>query len=320
MRITSEWSGGAGRLETLDYEWVKEGGKDGLLIHTTEKTYGPPFLDIGLVVNNSATDDTEVNLLGRLTFFDFGRSNAEWRTNFSLGTRLGINTEYFRPIGDTRFFVAPNATYDTQQRDLFSAGNKIAEYKLRTLKAGLDLGYSLNARSQMRLGYSIGRARADRVVGDPIFPDLSGTQSVMTFGWNYLGQNSPQFPTRGLFVRSQANYYFKSPGATSGFPQAELRANYGYRLTENNFLVMVGAEEPRSAKRHRHSRSSPSAACSGSEDMVEASSLGTTTSSGRSAICGACIAFRASWVEACSPERGMTVEAHSMIAMMPDTT
>jgi NTE family protein len=229
---------GAGRFETLDYEWVREGGKDGLLIHTTEKTYGPPFLDIGLVVNNSATDDTEVNLLGRLTFFDFGRSDAEWRTNFSLGTRLGVNTEYFRPIGDTRFFVAPSATYDTQQRDLFTAGHKIAEYKLRTLKAGLDLGYSLNARSQMRLGYSIGRARADRVVGDPIFPDLSGTQSVMTFGWNYLGQNSPQFPTRGLFVRSQANYYFKSPGASSGFPQAELRANYGYRFTENNFLTM----------------------------------------------------------------------------------
>lgn len=232
---------GTGRLESLHYEWIREGGKDGILVRTVEKTYGPPFLEVGLAVNNSATDDTEVNLLGRLTFFDLGRNNAEWRTDFSLGSRIALLTEYFRPIGSSGFFVAPNASYDTNDRNIFSAGNKIAEYKLKTAKVGLDLGYILTDRSQVRLGYSIGHQKASRIVGDPFFPELSGTQSVTTFSWNYLGQNSPQYPTRGLFVRSAASYYFKSAGAASGFPQAEIRANYGYRLSDNDILTFAGS-------------------------------------------------------------------------------
>jgi len=232
---------GTGRLESLDYQWIREGGKDGLLIRTVDKSYGPPFLDVGFVVNNSATDDTEVNLLGRLTFYDLGRNNAEWRTDFSLGTRVAIGTEYFRPIGNSGFFVAPHASYDTQQRNIFGFDEKLAEYKLKTASAGIDVGYTLTERSQMRLGYSIGHQKANRVVGVPFFPEISGTQSVSTFTWNYLGQNSPQFPTRGLWVKSNASYYFKSPGSTAGFPQGEIRAAYGYKLNEKNTLTFAGS-------------------------------------------------------------------------------
>lgn len=232
---------GSGRLESLDYQWIREGGKDGLLIRTVEKTYGPPFLDVGLVINNSATDDTEVNLLGRLTFYDLGRNNAEWRTDFSLGTRVAVATEYFRPLGSTGFFVAPNASYNNQQRNVFGLEDKIAEYKVKTTRAGIDVGYTLNDRSQMRLGYSIGHEKADRVIGLSVFPEVDGTQSVASFKWNYLGQNSPQYPTRGLWVRSNASYFFKSPGATSGFPQAELQAHYSTRFSEKNIFTFAGA-------------------------------------------------------------------------------
>jgi NTE family protein len=232
---------GTGRFETLDYTWVRENGKNGMLIRAQEKTYGPPFLDLGLVVNNSATDDAEVNLLGRLTFYDFGRTNAEWRTDFSLGSRMLIRTEYFRPLGESRFFVAPNASYNTLQQNLFVGGDKIAQYRQKTGMIGVDLGYTLSERSQIRLGYSIGHLKGERTIGDPILPDLSGTQSVATFSWNYFGQNSPQFPTRGLLFRSSASWFFKSPGATTGFPQAEAGAIYAHRLSERNILFLNGA-------------------------------------------------------------------------------
>ena len=113
--LTKLW--GTGRFETLNYGWVRENGKTGLLIEAQEKSYGPPFLEIGLLVNNTSTDDAEINLLGRLTFQDLGRPKAEWRTDFSLGSRLLIGTEYFRPLGDSRFFVAPAALVDDQQQN-----------------------------------------------------------------------------------------------------------------------------------------------------------------------------------------------------------
>ena len=237
--LTKLW--GTGRFETLNYAWVRENEKTGLLIRAQEKSYGPPFLDLGLLANNTATDDTEVNLLGRLTFQDVGRATAEWRTDFSLGSRMLAGTEYFRPLGKSRFFVAPAASYDKLQQNLFAGDDKLAEYKQRTAKIGADLGYSLNAKSEMRLGYSIGHLNAERTVGDPILPDVSGTQSAATFRWNYFGQNSSQFPTRGLFLRGTSSWFFKSPGADAGFPQAEVRAIYAYPLDEQNILIFGGS-------------------------------------------------------------------------------
>ena len=237
--LTKIW--GAGRFETLNYAWVRENEKTGLLIRAHEKSYGPPFLDLGLLANNTSTDDTEVNLLGRLTFQDLGRANTEWRTDFSLGSRILIGTEYFRPLGASRFFVAPAASYDKLQQNAFVDGDKIAEYKQRTAKIGADLGYSLNPKSEIRLGYSIGHLNLERTVGDPILPNVSGTQSAAIFRWNYFGQNSAQFPTRGLFVRSTASWFLKSPGADAGFPQAETRAIYAHRLDEKNILIFGGA-------------------------------------------------------------------------------
>ena len=231
---------GTGRFDALNYGWIVENGKTGLLIRALEKTDGPPFLDIGLVVNNSSTDDTEVNLLGRLTAYDVGSPGAEWRTDFSLGSQLLLGTEYFQPLGG-RFFAAPYASYDKLQQNLFARGGKIAEYNQKTAKAGLDLGYSLSAKSEMRLGYSVAHLKAERTVGSPILPNVSGTESVATLRWNYFGQNSPQFPTRGLLWRSAANWYFKSPGAEAGFPQAETRAVYAYPLDERNVLFVAGS-------------------------------------------------------------------------------
>jgi NTE family protein len=231
---------GTGRFETVNYEWMIENGKPGLLIRAQEKAYGPPFLDIGVVVNNSATDDTEVNLLGRLTLHDLGSPSAEWRTDFSLGSRLLLGTEYFRPLAG-RFFAAPYASYDNTQQNIFARGGKVAEYQQKTAKVGLDLGYSLNAKSEMRLGYSIGHLKGERTIGSPILPNESGTQSVATLRWNYFGQNSPQFPTRGLFLRSSASWFFDSPGSEGGFPQAETRAIYARPLDERNIIFVGGS-------------------------------------------------------------------------------
>jgi NTE family protein len=231
---------GTGRFDALNYEWIVENGKTGLLIRAQEKTYGPPFLDLGLVVNNSSTDDTEANLLGRLTIYDIGRESAEWRTDFSLGSQLLLGTEYFRPLGG-RFFAAPYGSYGKLQQNLFARGGKIAEYQQKTAKIGLDLGYSLSAKSEMRLGYSVSHFKGERTIGSPILPNVSGAESVATLRWNYFGQNSPQFPTRGLLLRSSANWFFKSPGAEEGFPQAETRAVYAYPLDERNILFVAGS-------------------------------------------------------------------------------
>ena len=231
---------GTGRFDALNYGWTVENGKTGLVIHAQEKTYGPPFLDIGLVVNNASTDDTEVILLGRQTVLDAGHPGAEWRNDFTLGSRLLLGTEYFRPFAGP-FFAAPYASYDNSQQNIFRSGDKIAEYKQKSAMAGFDLGYALNARSQMRLGYSIAHVKNELTIGSPILPNSNGTEAVASLRWNYFGQNSPQYPTRGLLIRGSANWFFKSPGVETGFPQGEIRVAYGLPLDERNILFVAGS-------------------------------------------------------------------------------
>ena len=228
---------GEGRFDSLDYAWAREGGRDGLVVRAREKSYGPPFLDLGLQVDNSSTDDTNFNVLGRLTFFGVGRPGSEWRTDFSLGSRLQLGTEYFFPLSrEGKLFLAPNASIDELKRNFFQGGDKVAEYSQRTARAGVDLAYIFNPRSELRAGYSIGHLKGKRTVGDPLLPDVSGTQSVAAVRYNYYGQNSPQFPTRGVIVRSRFNWFFKSPGAEEDFPQGEVQTSVSHILAEKHVL------------------------------------------------------------------------------------
>src|SRR5262249_17183509 len=212
---------GTGRFESVDYGLITDNGKPGLVVRGYEKTYGPPFLDLGIQIDNSNTDDTNVNLLGRLTFYDVGREGAEWRTNFSLGSSLYLGTEYFRPIGDTKFFVAGAGSIGETKRQFYVNGKKTAEYRQNTAVIGADLGYSINSRSELRTGFNVGHQSADKQIGDPLLGEPSGTLSAFSIRYNYYGQNSPQFPTRGLVIRSNFNYFFKSPESDGRYPQAE---------------------------------------------------------------------------------------------------
>jgi NTE family protein len=231
---------GTGRFESMDYGWIVDNGKPGLIVRGYEKTYGPPFLDLGVQIDNSNTDDTNVNLRGRLTFYDFGREGAEWRTDFSLGTTLNLATEYFRPIGDTRFFVAGEASIGTLKRNLFLNGKKQAEYKQNTQLIGADIGYSINSKSELRTGFNVGHQSANLQVGLPLLGEPSGTLSAFSIRYNYYGQNSPQFPTRGLVIRSSFNYFFKSPESDEQYPQGEVIGSYSYIYRDNNVLMVRG--------------------------------------------------------------------------------
>ena len=134
---------------------------------------------------------------------------------FHLGSRLLLSNGILRPL--PAFFAAPYASYDNSQQNIFLSGDKIAEYKQKMM-AGFDLGYALNAKSQMRL-LLIGHVKNELTIGSRSFP-TQRHETAASLRWNYFGQNSPQNPTCGLFIRGSANWFFKSPGADTGFPQA----------------------------------------------------------------------------------------------------
>ncbi len=222
---------GTGRFQALDYEVTEQNGNTGLLIQTNEsvdKPAKPTRLEIGFDVNSVESDNVNFNFIGRLTFFDIGRYGSEWRNDFEIGSNTRLASEYYRPIGRSKFFVAPSISYERRRINLFSDGNRLAEYVGQNFQAGADVGYAFNPRSEIRLGYTAGYQTANLRIGDPLLENASGGFNGPSLRYTYDGLDGAQVPTHGLYSKNSLVYYLDSPGIETRLGQFETR-NLGFK-------------------------------------------------------------------------------------------
>jgi len=234
---------GTQRFDNLGYGTTSRGDETGLLVRVydpVERTGRTTVLQVGVDVNNSETDDVNFNARARLTFFDVGGEGNEWRNDFSIGSRTLLATEFFRPFGRGKFFAAPNAFYEDRKVNFYENGDRLAEFSFRTAQAGIDFGYATSRASELRFGYSIGRQKAARRIGSPLFSELSGRVSFASLRWNYDTRDNSQIPKRGVETRNSLNYYFDAPGADGSFAQAESRINAFRPLGEKTIVFGFG--------------------------------------------------------------------------------
>ncbi|MEO8572909.1 MAG: patatin-like phospholipase family protein [Pyrinomonadaceae bacterium] len=235
---------GTSRFDSLDYQIGDEAGKKVLLIGSNAIGGGASKktrLEVGVDVNSIASDAVDFNLLARLTFFDIGKHGSEWRNDIQLGSNLLLASEYYRPFGQTRFFIAPRAFYERRGIDLYVDSNRIANYSAQNAEVGVDVGYGFSTRSEVRAGYAFGYQSASLRIGDPLLPRANGTFSTAGLRWNYDSLDNAVVPTRGILSRNRANYYFDNAGAIGGFTQAETRTSIFHSINERNILFGIGS-------------------------------------------------------------------------------
>ena len=116
----------------------------------------------------------------------------------------------------------------------------MAEFTFRTAQVGIDLGYNISRNSELRFGYSIGHLKASRRIGNSLFADLSGKVSFASLRWNFDTRNNAQIPTSGIEFKNSLNYYFASPGASRGFPQAESEISAFHSFNDKNIIFGFG--------------------------------------------------------------------------------
>ena len=234
---------GTGRFDVLNYDLKTRGSDVGLLITTDaigERPRKPARLEVGIEVNSVEADNVNFNFRGRLTLFDIGRYGTEWRNDLVIGSTILFATEYFRPIAESKFFIAPRASYERNRINIFQDGERLAEYVRQDLRVGIDAGYSLNPRSELRLGVVTGYQSASRRIGDPLLPDVDGGFSAASLRWNYDSLNQAQVPTNGVYSKNALTHYFNTAGAEQSLTQAETR-NFMFRpMGERNILMAFG--------------------------------------------------------------------------------
>lgn len=218
---------GEGRYESLDYLILpdpKSPGKNILEIRVKEKNYAPPTIRLGVEVDGSEVNAINFTVGARVTFYGVGDEDAEWRNDIKLGFGNLFATEYFRPIGESGFFIAPRAAYRRERQGIYTGRTRLAEYQADRYGVGFDLGL-LGERSEVRAGFELSRINAQSSTGLAGLPAVDGNISVARVRYAFDGQDSPTVPTRGLRFTTEGRWYFAAPGATADFQQAEFRGS-----------------------------------------------------------------------------------------------
>ena len=202
---------GTDRYEYLTYRPVMQEGKLGLAVTARPKSYGPPFLQVSPELSNVDSSSFAVNLGGRITAYDWVGIGSEVRLDGVLGTRQGIAAEIWRPLGDSRLFVAPRASFVRSGRNGYADEAFVAEYRFKRAGAGLDLGVNAGRHAEVRVGIDTADVRGRVRIGSPLLPEIAGNESFVTFQGIVDTQTSPVVPTRGHFMRGRLRYFFNAP-------------------------------------------------------------------------------------------------------------
>jgi len=202
-------------FEYLTYEVNAQPTPTSLQIGVRQKTYGPPFLMLGLDLNNIDSSNFAVNLAGRVLHYGLIGAGSELRLDFVVGTNQRVAAEMVKPIGSSSIFVAPRLYFDRRGRNLYQDDVFVAEYRIKKFGAGLDLGTDFGRAAELRLGYDVADYTGRRRVGSPDLPDVDGAERYAHLDFVMDTQTSPLVPTRGFRLRSSLRQYFSAPTASA---------------------------------------------------------------------------------------------------------
>ena len=206
---------GLDRYETITWGLSKNAaGESGLIVTARAKPYAPPFMMLGLNLENTTSSNFRITATARYLAFGVLTSGSELRIDGTLGSNPAAWAEFYQPIGSTAFFIAPYAGAVTSTFNVIQDDKLVAQYDRLFTGAGASLGVNLGAHSDLRLGAYAGRLDADVAVGDPGLPSVSGGEQGSELIWRFDGQDSPVVPSRGTFSTVKLSHTFDAPDVT----------------------------------------------------------------------------------------------------------
>jgi NTE family protein len=206
---------GLDRYETVTWRMTRDAARGtGLLVRGRVKPYAPPFLMLGLNLENTTSTDFQISATARYLTFDVVGSGSELRVDGTLGSNPSAAFELYKPIGSTPLFVAPYAGVANLTFNFIDNDAIVARYGQTRTRLGLNAGVNLGAQSDLRVGVYVGHTSASIEVGNPGFPELSGKETGAELMWRLDTQDSPVVPSRGMLSQVRLAHLFNSPDVT----------------------------------------------------------------------------------------------------------
>ena len=242
---------GLDRYETIGWRLQESAGRHGIGIEARPKSHAPPFLMMGVSLQNTTSDSFALELAARYLRFDVAGSGSELRVDGAVGARPTIGAELYRPLWSTALFVSVSATARHDTMTFVSDDVVVARYSEDRATAGVAAGVNLGRDSDVRLGVAVGDLDAGVDTGDPGLPELHGRETRWRLEWRHDSQDSAVVPSRGLRAAGTVHYIAEAPDlpadwqtgrSNDGVTQAELRGSRFWSIrTRDRLFVSSGA-------------------------------------------------------------------------------
>jgi NTE family protein len=216
---------GRGAFDDLGYEGFVQNGVPSLRVTAHEKSYGPPFVDLAVNVDGSGVAAFDFSAGARITFMDIAHRGGEWRNDLLFGSTNLAATEYYQPIGETRFFIAPYAFASKYARNSFNGLTRVAVFGDERAGGGFDIGYDSGRRSEFRIGYEIFAGKLSPLIGAAGLPILDGSTGQFRARYVWDGQDSPTVPGSGTRVQATLTHTLQSPGLPNSITQLDVQTS-----------------------------------------------------------------------------------------------
>jgi NTE family protein len=232
---------GTGQFDRLGYEGFIQNGVPSLRITAHEKTYGPPFVDLAVNVEGSGVAAFDFSAGTRVTFMDLFHRGGEWRSDLLFGSSDLAATEYYQPLRQSRFFVAPYLFASKFARNSFSGLTRIAVFGDERAGGGFDIGYNSGRRSEIRLGYRVFEGKLSPLVGAAGLPIVHGSTGEIRARYVWDGQDSPSVPSRGSRIVATAARVLQSPDLIHPLSQVDVQSSNFFPVGEKASLFVAAS-------------------------------------------------------------------------------
>jgi NTE family protein len=149
---------------------------DGVKIYWDKKAEGPPYLLLGTEIVAVTSNVTSSIFDIRFVDQNVGGYGSELRSDVRIGYLTHVGTEYYRPLGTSRFFIQPSVQILRGARLHLGGPETSSERFLQHAGGGVDLGLAVSQNLQASLEYRASAIQWKLVSGaDPSpTPQFSG--------------------------------------------------------------------------------------------------------------------------------------------------
>jgi len=215
-------------------------GRGVLTLSTPAKAQSRGSLQIGLSWLGDFQGDQEANLTFRHQLLAMNRLAGETQTIVQVGQTQLLSMEYYQPVDTAlRWFVAPSVEASRKNRQLWSDGKAVSDYRMRHEQATAAAGRVFGNWGELRLAVYAGDEGATRTIGNQGPPTYSEGRGGAIARFTVDTLDEAVFPRRGTFLQLSYDRSSGTFGADSRYERAILAADHAFSWGANTLRPAI---------------------------------------------------------------------------------